>query len=351
MKFLRLLTLFLLLPLSLMAGDYRMSWRGLMLDSGRQYQTVGYIESLLDSMAVRSMNVFHWHLTENDGWRMQLPNHPRLTEVGASVASGKEQQGFYSVEEMRHIVTYAAERGITVVPEIDLPGHSGALIAAYPEFGCSKEVLCPANAQILTFLKGIIDDMCEIFPSDYIHLGGDEVNHSAWHSCTDCQQLMQREALSSEAALQVWFERQLIDYLATKGRKAILWEDVLYETTDPLPSNVVIQWWNYRSKGETGLREALKRGLPVICSSNYYCYLNFPETPWGGYAQDRTCTAADIEERNPSHLLFDCTNPLMLGMEACLWTDYNLTQSMLHRRLYPRLDIMARQMRGINTKH
>lgn len=339
------LLLLVVVPISTLADEMRMGWRGLLLDSGRQYQTVSYIESLLDAMAERQMNVFHWHLTETDGWRMQLPNYPKLTEVGASVAAGKEQQGYYSVEEMKHIIAYAAERGITVVPEIDLPGHSGALIAAYPEFGCSKEVLCPANAEILGFLKGVIDDVCEIFPSEYVHLGGDEVNQSVWKNCTGCQALMQKENLISVAALQVWFLRQLIDYLATKDRKAILWEDVLYETNDPLPSNVVIHWWNYRIKGETGLREALKRGLPVICSSNYYCYLNFPEEPWGGYGKDRTCTAADIENRNPSNLLFDNENPLMLGMEACLWTDYNLTEDMLDQRLYPRLDILARQMR------
>lgn len=328
-----------------MAEDYRMAWRGLMLDSGRQYQTVGYIESLLDAMAARSMNVFHWHLTETDGWRMEISRFPRLTEVGAKVAKGKEQQGFYTREEMEHIVRYAAERGITVVPEIDLPGHSGALIAAYPEFECSKEVVCPAHPELLVFLKGVIDEMCEIFPSPYVHLGGDEVNQSVWARCEACKTLMESENIENVAALQVWFEKQLIEYLGEKGRSVILWEDVLYETNEPLPKNVVIQWWNYRTKGETGLHEALKRGVPVICSSNYYCYLNFPETPWGGYAQDRTCTAADIETRNPSHLLFDATNPLMLGMEACLWTDYNLTQDMLDQRLFPRLDILARQMR------
>lgn len=343
--FRRALLLLIALPLSLAAEDFRMGWRGLMLDSGRQYQTVEYIESLLDSMAVRSMNVFHWHLTETDGWRMELRTAPRLTQVGAFVASGKEQQGFYTREEMLHIVEYAAKRGITVMPEIDLPGHSGALIAAYPEFGCSKEVVCPANADLLGFLKGLLDEVCEIFPSEYIHLGGDEVNQSVWNNCIACQQLMQKESISSVGSLQVWFERQLIDFLATKGRKAILWEDVLYETSDPLPDNVVIQWWNYRSKGERGLREALKRNVPVICSSNYYCYLNFPETPWGGYGQDRTCTVQDVELRNPSNLIFDAANPLMLGMEACLWTDYGLTQDLLNKRLFPRLDILARQMR------
>lgn len=344
------LLLILLSPLSSMAEDFRMGWRGLMLDSGRQYQTISYIESVLDAMAARSMNVFHWHLTETDGWRMEIGCYPRLTEVGANVAKGNEQQGFYTRDEMRHIVEYAAERGITVVPEIDLPGHSGALIAAYPEFGCSKEVVCPAHPELIDFLKGVIDEMCEMFPSTYVHLGGDEVSQSVWNNCQACKTLMKEQNISSVAALQVWFETQLIEYLAEKGRKVILWEDVLYETNDPLPDNVVIQWWNYRSKGETGLREALKRNVPVICSSNYYCYLNFPETPWGGYGQDRTCTAADIEYRNPSNLLFDASNPLMLGMEACLWTDYNLTQDMLNGRLFPRLDILARQMREENPK-
>lgn len=338
-----LLLLFAASSLLSLCAARPMAWRGLMLDSGRQYQTVGCIESLLDSMAARGLNTFHWHLTENDGWRMDLKCAPLLTSVGASVANGPEQQGYYTRREMKHIVRYAKKRGINVVPEIDLPGHSAALISAYPDYGCSTDVVCPAHPQLLGFLRRVLDEVCDIFPSRYIHLGGDEVNHKAWHECQACQQLMREQGIDSEASLQVWFERQLVQHLARRHRIAILWEDVLYETDDVLPDNLVVQWWNYRSKGEQGLREALRRGIPVIMSSNYYCYLNFPETPWGGYGPERTCTLADIH-RNPSHLLYDPTNPLILGMEACLWTDYHLTQNLLHDRLFPRLDILARQM-------
>lgn len=340
----RRIALFLLLfPFLALRANTPMAWRGLMLDSGRQYQTVGCIEALLDSMAVRGMNVFHWHLTENDGWRMALRCAPRLTSVGAYVANGPEQQGFYTRREMRHIVRYARKRGITVVPEIDLPGHSAALISAYPEFGCSKDVICPAHPQLLPFLERVLDEVCDVFPSPYIHLGGDEVNHAAWRECDACQCLMKEKGISDEVSLQVWFERQLVEHLARRHRTAILWEDVLYETSAPLPENLVVQWWNYRTKGELGLREALRRGIPVIMSSNYYCYLNFPETPWGGYGPERTCSAENIRN-NPSYLLYDAQNPLVMGMEACLWTDYNLTQDLLGERLFPRLDILARQM-------
>lgn len=340
----RLLLLLFFLPLISLQASAPMTWRGLMIDSGRQYQTVECIEALLDSMAVRGMNTFHWHLTENDGWRMAVRFAPRLTSVGAYVADGPEQQGFYTRRQMKHIVRYARRRGITVVPEIDLPGHSASLISAYPEFGCSKDVVCPANPDLLPFLKRVLDEVCDIFPSPYIHLGGDEVNHSAWRECEACQHLMQEKGISDEASLQVWFERQLVDHLARRHRTAILWEDVLYETSAPLPPNLVVQWWNYRSKGELGLREALRRNIPVIMSSNYYCYLNFPETPWGGYGRERTCTAENILS-NPSYKLYDPQNQLILGMEACLWTDYNLTQNLLGERLFPRLDILAKQMR------
>lgn len=340
----RLLLLFLFLPFLSLRATTPMTWRGLMLDSGRQYQTVECIEALLDSMAVRGMNTFHWHLTENDGWRMDVRCAPRLTSVGAYVADGPEQQGFYTRREIKHIVRYARRRGITVVPEIDLPGHSAALISAYPEFGCSKDVVCPAHPKLLPFLKRVLDEVCDVFPSPYIHLGGDEVNHTAWRECEACQRLMHEKGISDEASLQVWFERQLVEHLARRNRTAILWEDVLYETSAPLPENLVVQWWNYRSKGELGLREALRRGIPVIMSSNYYCYLNFPETPWGGYGPERTCTEENILG-NPSYRLYDPQNPLILGMEACLWTDYNLTQNLLDERLFPRLDILAKQMR------
>lgn len=316
-----------------------MAWRGLMLDSGREYQTVDYICSLLDSMAVRGMNRFHWHFTENEAWRIELSAAPKLTTTDST-------QQYYSKADIRNVINYASQRGIIVVPEIDVPGHSGGLIKAYPELGCSEQVVCPANDTIITFFIRMLDEVCELFPSPYIHLGGDEVNHQSWRNCTACQQLMRREGIKSEAALQVWFESQLVNHLATRGRTAILWEDVLYETEASLPSNIVIQWWNYRTHGERGLREALKRNIPVISSTNYYCYLNFPESPWRGYAADRTFTAKDIEERNPSYLTYDPTNHLMLGMEACLWTDYQLTQSMLNDRLYPRLNVLARQMGG-----
>lgn len=322
-----------------------MSWRGLLLDSGRQYQTVECIEAILDSMAVRNMNVFHWHLTENDGWRMDLKCAQKLSAVGAYVADGEEQQGFYTHKEMKHIVRYAHKRGITVVPEIDLPGHSAALITAYPEFGCSKDVVCPACHDLLPFLKRVLDEVCDIFPSPYIHLGGDEVNHDAWRTCDACQQLMREQGIEDEASLQVWFECQLIEHLAKRDRTAILWEDVLYETQAVLPENLVVQWWNYRSKGERGLREALRRGIPVILSSNYYCYLNFPETPWRDYGPERTFTAEDIRN-NPSYRFYDPMNPLILGMEACLWTDYNLTMDLLFKRLFPRLDFLSKQMQG-----
>lgn len=342
MSFTTFLTLKATLPPALSAKT-PMTWRGLLLDSGRQYQSIDCIEAILDSMHVRGMNVFHWHLTENDGWRMALRSAPRLTRIGANVAHGSEQQGFYTRREMKHIVRYAQKRGITVVPEIDLPGHSAALICAYPEFGCSKEVICPAQPHLLDFFKRVLDEVCNIFPSKYIHLGGDEVNHSAWHECEGCQRLMREQGIADEASLQVWFECQLVEHLASHQRTAILWEDVLYGTAAPLPGNLIVQWWNYRSKGEFGLREALRRGIPVIMSSNYYCYLNFPEKPWKGYGAERTCTADDIRH-NPSYLLYDPNNPLILGMEACLWTDYNLTQDLIPCRLFPRLDSLARQM-------
>lgn len=342
-RFLLALIILLLLPLQPLMASTPMKWRGLMLDSGRQYQSITTIEAIIDSMAARGMNTFHWHLTENDGWRMQLKCAPQLTSIGAFVAEGPEQQGYYTRREMKHIVRYARKHGITVVPEIDLPGHSAALIKAYPELGCSHEVICPANPEILPFLMQILDEVCHIFPSQFIHLGGDEVNHQAWHECEACQRLMHERGIADEASLQVWFESQLVEHLAKHRRTAILWEDVLYATQTPLPQNLIVQWWNYRSKAELGLREALRRNIPVIMSSNYYCYLNFPEEPWGGYGPERTCTADDVR-RNPSHRLYDATNPLMLGMEACLWTDYNLTESMLHQRLFPRLDILSHQM-------
>lgn len=338
-------------------NDYpRCRWRGLLLDSGRQYQSVETIKSKLDLLFSLKMNVFHWHLTEGLGWRIEIKKYPELTETGAYVGKGPEQQGYYTQEQVRDLVRYAAERNITIVPEIDIPGHAEAALYAYPEYGCFSEqakipetgftecIFCAGKDSTLEFLKDILDEVCELFPSEYIHLGGDEAPKGNWDRCPDCMRRIRENGLKDSHELQLWLSAQMASYLKTKGRKAIFWEDVINNADYPMPDNVVIQWWNYRANGEKNYRKALEKGYPVICSPNYYTYLNFPETPWRGYGKNRTFSFEDAYLRNPADRVLSEGNPLTLGMECALWTDYGLTEEMLDSRLFPRIYALAELM-------
>lgn len=341
-------------------NDYpKHTWRSFMLDSGRQYQSVAFIKRYIDYLAMLKMNVFHWHLTEGIGWRVQIKKYPRLTSVGAFVGEGPEQKGFYSQDEIREVVAYARERHITVVPEIDLPGHSEAALTAYPEMTCLKKapesvmafsshIFCGGSEKTYQFVFDILDEVCELFPSEYIHLGGDEAPKNDWDQCTVCQGKIKEENLKNSHDLQLYFSKRLADYLKEKGRKVIFWGDVVYEDGVKLPDNVVIYWWNFRGHGDLALKQALKNGYPVICGTNYYTYLNFPVTPWSNYRQERTFDLKTVYTSNPSDLKEN--NPLILGIGTCLWTDWHVVESMIDQRVFPRIFALSEQMWNSGTR-
>ena len=266
----------------------RVKWRSFMLDSGRQYQKVSTIKKYIDMASMLKMNYFHWHLTEGLGWRIEIKRYPFLTRIGAFVGQGPEQQGFYSQEEVKEIIGYAADRGITVVPEIDMPGHAEAALNAYPRLGCfnvavkvpqsgfTQNIFCAGKDSTLIFLKNVLDEVCRMFPSAYIHLGGDEAPKGNWDKCPDCRSRIEKEKLKDSHDLQLWFSARMADYLKQKGRKAIFWGDVIYKDGYSLPDNVVIQWWNWRGHRDLALKNAVRHNYPVICGTNYYTYLNFP---------------------------------------------------------------------------
>lgn len=347
-----------ILPCVQIVDRPKYAWRGFMIDSGRQYQRMETIKGLLDRMAMLKMNVFHWHLTENDGWRIEIKKYPQLTQVGAFVADGREQQGFYTREDIREIVRYAAERQIMVVPEIDIPGHADAALEAYPEMTCSGQppkshgghspyLFCGGREDVDQFLFDILDEVCELFPSEYIHIGGDEAPKSEWRNCAACRKRMRELGLKNAHELQIAMSNRLARHLAKRGRKAICWSDVVTIPGQKLEGNVVIQWWNWRGHKDEALRQAIRRKIKVIASPNYYSYLNFPETePWKGYQKNRTFDLRTCYERNPG----DRRKPdlaereALLGMECCLWTDYNLTEDLLDKRIFPRIFALAEQM-------
>lgn len=226
-------------------------------------------------------------------------------------------------------------------------GPCRSALSAYPELGCfglpveipqsgfTQNIFCAGKDGTLRFLKNVLDEVCALFPSPYIHLGGDEAPKGNWDQCPDCRKRITTEGLKDSHDLQLWFSAQMANYLKSKGRKAIFWGDVVYHDGYPLPDNTVIQWWNYRGHKDLALRNAVKHHYPVICSSNYYTYLNFPVTPWKGYTEARTFDLKDVYLNNPSDKAISEKNPLILGMSCALWTDDGVTERMIDRRLFP----------------
>lgn len=334
--------------------DYpKYTWRSFMLDSGRQYQSPEFIKQYLDYMALLKMNVFHWHLTEGQGWRIEIKKYPKLTEVGSKVSKGLEQHGFYTQEDIKDIVAYAKKLHITVVPEIDVPGHSEAALMAYPELSCfgnkpetvmgfSANLFCGGQESTYQFLEGILDEVCELFPSQYIHLGGDEAPKANWNKCPHCISKIKEEGLLNAHDLQIYFSSRLAKYLKSKHRKVIFWGDVVYDNNEELPDNVIIHWWNWRKHKDETLKKAIIRGHQIICNTNYYTYLNFPVTPWSKYNKNRTFDMKKVYEENPSDI--DFPNALVLGMGCSLWTDWYVQEHMIDQRVFPRIFVLAEQM-------
>lgn len=332
----------------------RTRWRAFQLDSGRQYQRVETIKKYLGMMLSLKMNVFQWHLTEGLGWRVEIRKYPELAIEGSRVADGPEQQGYYTQDEIREIIRYAHDRNIMVVPEIDIPGHAEAALSVYPQYSCfnrkpeipktgfTSEIFCAGKDATIRFLEEVLDEVCDLFPAPYIHLGGDEAPKKNWDQCPDCQRRIAENGLADSHDLQRWLSYRLAEHVAAKGKKAILFCDVMARNGYPLADNVVIHWWNYVSRKDMPLKKALETNHEIICGTNRYCYLNFPVTPWSGYKENRTFDMQDAYERNPAYV--DVHNPLILGMTASLWTDYNVQEYMIDRRLFPRLLVLCEQM-------
>lgn len=347
----------------IIVSDYpRCRWRSFMLDSGRQFHSPATVRKYIRMASALKMNRFHWHLTEGLGWRPEIDALPRLAKVGGFVGGGQGQQGFYTRAEMRDIVAYARERGVEIVPEIDMPGHAEAALKAYPSLACTDDsivipeagftdrIFCAGKDSTVRALKTIIDEICDIFPGRYIHLGGDEAPKGSWEKCPDCRRRMDSLGLADTHALQLWLSSEMARHLKRRGRKAVFWGDVIYSPGYGLPDNVAIQWWNYRGRRDLALRNALAAGHEVIASPNYYCYLNFPTEPWRGYGAERTFSLADAYSRNPADNAVTRGDSLILGIGCALWTDYNLTDDMLDSRLFPRIFALAELMWSSGTR-
>lgn len=327
--------------------------RGLMLDTGRQFHTVDFVKRYIDLLAMMKMNTLHWHLTELDAWRIEIKKYPKLTQVGAFLEDQYgEQWGYYTQEDIREVVDYAKTRYINIMPEIEIPGHSYAAMASYPELTCTGEVpgdisyrdkfkviFCGGKEAVYTFINNVLKEIIDLFPYEYIHIGGDEANKTYWTTCKYCQERMKQEGLKNPDELQIWMTNRIADFLAQHNRKAVCWDDVVAQPGPKMRDNVVVQWWNFRARKFKGVTESVNQGHEVICSPNYYTYLNFQVRPWKGYKENRTfdLKTAYIDNNMDKVELGNEQRKLVKGIIAALWTDIGVHMDMVDKRVFPRI--------------
>ena len=336
----------------------RFAWRGLMLDSARHFQSVAEIETLLDQMAQHKLNTFHWHLTDDQGWRIQIKRYPELTRIGAwrtppdAGHDGEPSRygGFYTQDQIRQIVAYAAARHITVVPEIDMPGHAQAAVASYPQIGVTGKrpavsvdwgvnpYLYNVNDDTFTFIDHVLDEVMALFPSKYIHLGGDEAIKDQWQASPAVQAKMHALGLKDENALQGWFIARIGGYLEKHGRRLIGWDEIL--DGGKLPADATVMSW----RGTKGAVTAAKAGHDVVLSPAPQLYLdqlqsvNLDETAGRIPAQD----LASVYAFEPVPKELDAAQAVhVLGAQANAWTEHMPTMKHVEHAVFPRLDALS----------
>lgn len=351
------------LPAGIITDAPRFAYRGAHLDVCRHFYSVDSVKTYIDMLVLHNMNKFHWHLTEDQGWRMEIKQFPKLTEIG-SVRNGTmirkdwnsndsiQYGGFYTQEECRDIVKYAADRYITVIPEIDMPGHMVAAVTAYPELGCtggpyavrtiwgvSEELLCAGNEKVYDFVDKVLDEVMEVFPSKDIHIGGDECPKTEWEKCPKCQSkikalgLKKDDRFTAEQKLQAYFTKHVDEYLTKHGRNAIGWDEIL---EGGVSENATVMSW----RGESGGIEAARLKHRVIMTPNTYCYFDYYQSkdrdnePFaiGGFlpikhVYDYEPLPANLTPEEQSYIW---------GVQCNVWTEYIPTFSQVQYMMLPR---------------
>ena len=352
-----------LLPCVTILDAPRFDYRGIHLDPCRHFWSIEETKRFIDIAATYKLNRLHWHLTEDQGWRMEIKKYPKLTEVGAwrnGTCIGKDFDsndgvrygGFYTQDQMREIVAYAAERNITVIPEMDLPGHMVAALAAYPELGCtggpydvwtrwgvSEDVLCVGKEETFTFLEDVLTEMLDIFPSEYIHIGGDECPKDRWKECPLCQARIKALGIkahgdiSAEQELQCYVTARIQKFLNEHGRKIIGWDEIL--EGDLAEGATVMSW-----RGTQGGIEAANRGFDVVMTPNSHMYIDYYQSQERD--KEPLCigglvTVQKLYSYEPYEGMTPGTEDHILGVQANLWTEYVTSPEFLEYMLLPRM--------------
>ena len=350
----------------------RFGYRGLMLDVSRHFSDVEMVKRTIDMLALHQLNIFHWHLTDDQGWRIEIKSHPELTEIGAwrddtvvgrylggtdYPTDGKRHGGFYTQEQIREIVAYARERYIEIIPEIDLPGHTSAVLAAYPQLGCEdkeykvanrwgviRDVLCAGNPASLDLFKDIMDEVCELFPGKYIHLGGDECVKERWKACPKCQRKIRELGLkdgsrySKEDYLQSWFMGEVASFVQSKGKRVIGWDEILEGV--PMDDSVIMSW-----RGTEGGITAARMGHDVVMTPTSDMYFDQSQTlasqleeiPVGGFINVMKVYSyeplpASLTPEQQKHIL---------GCQANVWCEYMPEERIRQYQILPRLAALS----------
>ena len=339
------------------------SYRGMHLDVGRHMYSVDFIKKYIDALAMLKMNTFHWHLTEDQGWRLEIKQYPKLQQVAAfrnetlvghysdqpHQFDGEKYGGYYSQDNIKDIVAYAASLEVTIIPEIEMPGHSQAAIAAYPELGCTgmqvevatkwgvfDEVYC-TKEETFEFLENVLDEVMDLFPSEYIHIGGDEAPKTHWKSCQDCQQRIKDEGLKDEHELQNYFITRIEKYLNAKGRQIIGWDEILEGGL--APNATVLSW-----RGINGAVEAAIQHHNVVMTPTSHCYFDYYQSEnedeplaIGGYLP-----LEKVYNFNPiPETLSKEESQYVLGAQGNIWTEYMPTEEQVEYMAFPRILAMS----------
>lgn len=346
----------------------RFSYRGLHLDVGRHMFPISFIKKYIDLLAKHKYNRFHWHLTEDQGWRIEIKKYPKLQEIAAyrdetvighartanrnnaKSYDGERYGGYYTQDEIKEVVEYAAKRYVTIIPEIELPGHALAALSAYPELGCTggpyqaattwgifDDVFCAGKEETFTFLQGVLDEVIDLFPGDYIHIGGDECPKTRWEKCPHCKKRMNHEKIKDTHALQSYFIQRIEKYVNSKGKKIIGWDEILEGGLAP---NATVMSW----RGEAGGIAAAQQNHDVIMTPTGWCYFD--------YYQDTTTTeplaiggflpVSKVYEYEPQPAQLTPEQAThILGVQANVWTEYMKTSDYVEYMVYPRACAMA----------
>lgn len=349
------------LPQAEIEDKPRFGYRGAMLDVGRYFFSVNEVKRFIDLMAYYKLNTFHWHLTEDAGWRIAIEKYPLLTKIGAWRRGTQRNHavesfdrlphgGYYTREQMREVVAYAHERNITVIPEIDMPGHTLSVLAAYPEYSCTggpfkvleswgiqEDVLCAGKEETYEFIEDVLDELLDIFPSEVIHIGGDEAPKNRWKACPHCQAKIKQENLKDEDELQSYFVKRIGSYLQGKGRKMMGWDEILEGGLAP---NAMVMSW----RGEEGGIEAARMGHEVVMAPNVFMYLDYyqgvpeeePLNIWGDVPLRRVYDYEPLSPRIPAE-----NHKYIVGLQGNLWMEYIHSLPKLDYMAFPRLAAVA----------